>query len=186
MTFTASQVIGPRTTEFLWIANADAAPLLHVQVKDSFVGGQGSGQVALLAAVPIASDGGTLEMNSGSLHRFLAEAVWYPSALLPSPHLAWTPLDDSRAVATLTSGTVTVALEFRFSPENEVISIYTPGRWGSFDGVYRQAAWEGKFRNYTRRNGVLVPTEGEVGWYTDGQWQSVWRGKVVAANMEFQ
>ena len=186
MKFTASQVIGPRTTEFLWTARAEIAPLLHVQVKDSLVGGQGSGQVALLSAVPVASAGGTLEMNSGSLHRFLAEAVWYPSALLPSSQLLWTPVDDFRAVATLTRGPVTVSLEFRFSLDNEVTSIYTPGRWGSFDGAYKQVAWEGKFRNYSRRNGVLVPTDGEVGWYTDGQWQSVWRGTVVSTSMEFQ
>jgi hypothetical protein len=186
MKFTASQVIGPRTTEFLWTAHAEIAPLLHVQVKDSLIGGQGYGQVALLSAVPLASDGGNFEMNSGSLHRFLAEAVWYPSALLPSSQLMWTPVDDSRAVATLTKGPVTVSLEFRFSLDNEVTSIYTPGRWGSFDGGYKRVPWEGKFRNYSRRNGVLVPTEGEVGWYTDGQWQSVWRGTVVSASMEFQ
>lgn len=186
MKFTALQVIGPRTTEFLWTARAEIAPLLHVQVMDSFLGGRGSGQVALLSAVPVASDGDTLEMNSGSLHRFLAEAVWYPSALLPSSQLMWAPVDDSRAIATLTRGPVKVSLEFRFSLDNEVTSIYTPGRWGSFDGAYKQVAWEGKFRNYSRRNGVLVPTEGEVGWYTDGHWQSVWRGTVVSASMEFQ
>ena len=184
MQFTASQVIAPGTTEFIWTAHVEIAPLLHVQVKDSLIGGQGSGQVALLSAVPVASDGGTMEMNSGSLHRFLAEAVWYPSALLPSSQLTWTPIDDSRAVATLTNGSVTVSLEFRFSTDNEVTGIYTPGRWGSFDGGYKQVAWEGKFRNYSRRNGVLVPTSGEVGWYIDGQWQSVWRGTVVSASIE--
>lgn len=186
MKFTASQVIGPRTTEFLWTARAYVAPLLHVQVRDSLVGGRGAGQVALLSAIPVASAGGSMEMNSGSLHRFLAEAVWYPSALLPSRQLTWTPLDDSRAVATLTNDATMVSLEFRFNSENEVIGIYTPGRWGSFDGTYKQVAWEGKFRNYSRRQGVLVPSEGEVGWYSDGQWQAVWRGTVVTASMEFQ
>jgi hypothetical protein len=186
MKFTASQVIGPRITEFLWTARASIAPLLHVQVRDSLVAGRGAGQVALLSAIPVASAAGSMEMNSGSLHRFLAEAVWYPSALLPSPQLRWAPLDDSRAVATLTDGTTTVALEFRFNAEDEVSGIYTPGRWGSFDGTYKQVAWEGKFRNYFRRQGVLIPGEGEVGWYLGGQWGSVWRGTVISVSMEFQ
>ncbi len=186
MQFTASQLVGPKTTEFIWIARAQVAPLVHVQVRDSLVAGTGSGQVALLSAIPVASAGGNLEMNSGSLHRFLAEAVWYPSALLPSPQLKWTPLDDSRAVATLTDGAVSVSLEFRFNTDNEVASIYTPGRWGSFEGGYKQVAWEGKFRNYSRRNGIWVPNEGEVGWYTDGQWHPVWRGTVEPTSMEFQ
>ena len=185
MRFTASQVIGPRTTEFLWTARVEIAPLLHVRVTDSLADGRGSGQVALLSAVPIASAGGNLEMNSGSLHRFLAEAVWYPSALLPSPQLTWAPIDDARAVATLANGATRVSLEFRFNSDDEVDGIYTPARWGSFGGAYEQVAWEGKFRSYARRNGVLVPSEGEVGWYSDGQWRSVWRGTVVSASLEF-
>lgn len=184
--FTASQVMSPLTTEFLWDARVSIAPLLHVRVRDSLLQRRGAGQVTLLSAVPVASTSGGLEMNSGSLHRFLAEAVWYPTALLPSPHLHWQALDDSRALATLTDGATTVTLEFRFNAENEVTGIYTPGRWGSFDGGYRQVAWEGKFRHYTRHQGVLVPSEGEVGWYVDGQWQSVWRGQVTPVSMIFE
>ncbi|WP_425532220.1 DUF6920 family protein [Aromatoleum anaerobium] len=46
--------------------------------------GVGSGQAQLLSAVTVASDRDKPELNSGSLHRYLAEAVWYPTALLPS------------------------------------------------------------------------------------------------------
>ncbi len=147
--FIASQVISPRRTEFLWTARASIAPLLHVRVRDSYIGGLGAGRVLFLSAIPIASASGNIEINSGSLHRFLAEAVWCPSALMPSAQLTWSPVDDHRAIAALTDGATTVSLEFRFSSENEVISIYTPGRWGSFDGTYKQVAWEGKFHRYS-------------------------------------
>lgn len=186
MPFTAVQVTGPGIMEFQWTARATIAPLLHVQVRDSFIGGRGAGRVALLSAIPVASAGGSVEMNSGALHRFLAEAVWYPSALLPSTQLTWTPVDDTRAVATLVAGSMSVSLEFRFNAANEVTGIYTPGRWGSFGGVFKRVGWEGMFRRYSRRQGVLVPTEGEVGWYVDGQWRSVWRGTVESASMEFE
>lgn len=183
--FTASQVISPTTMEFLWKARVAIVPFLHVQVTDSLVGGRGAGRVTLLSAIPVSSAAGNVEMNSGSMHRFLAEAVWYPSALLPSAHLTWTPVDDSRALATLTDGATTVSLEFRFNSENEVTSIYTPGRWGFFEGGYKQVAWEGKFRKYSRRQGVLVPSQGEVGWYLDGEWRSVWRGTIISASLDF-
>ena len=62
----------------------------------------GTEQVALLSAVPIGSVGGTTEMNFSPLHRFLAKAVWYPTALLPSPALSWTLMDDVSALETLT------------------------------------------------------------------------------------
>jgi hypothetical protein len=118
-------------------------------------------------------------MNSGSLHRFLAEAVWYPTALLPGPNLRWSAVDASTALATLTDHGVTVSLEFRFADTGEVTGIYTPARWGTFEGGYARRPWEGHFRDYQRRDGVLVPMEGDVGWYVDDEWQAVWRGTVI-------
>lgn len=184
MNFSASQVIAPTASAFVWDARVGVMPLIHVRVRDSFVNGVGSGQVALLSAIPIGSASGNMEMNSGSLHRFLAEAVWYPTALLPSASLRWDAIDDSRACATLTQGAVTVSLEFRFNSANEVSSIYTPGRWGSFDGGYKQVPWEGRFGDYAKNGGVRVPTRGEVGWYFGGEWLAVWRGYVAVAQRE--
>jgi hypothetical protein len=43
------------------------------------------------------------------------------------------------------------------------------------------------FHDYVRRNGILVPNPGEVGWYNDGEWRSVWRGGlVVSLKLEFE
>lgn len=131
MTFTAEQTIAPTTTGFLWDARVGVIPGIHLQVLDSLVDGRGAGQVSLCSAIRIASDGGTPEMNSGALHRFLAEAVWSPTALLPSERLRWSGIDDT-ACATLTVHDVTVSLEFRFNAAGEVVGIFTPGRWGQF------------------------------------------------------
>ena len=67
---------------------------------------------------------------------------------------------------------------------DEVVGIYSPGRWGLFDGGYKRVAWEGKFADYVKHDGVLVPTRGEVGWHTHGEWRSVWRGTVTQAVLE--
>jgi hypothetical protein len=128
-----------------------------------------------MSLVTVASDAGTPQMNSGSLHRFLAEAVWYPSALVPSDTLRWSGIDDGRALATLTHGGTTVSLEFRFNPAGDVAGIYTPARWGRFGGGYEERPWEGHFSAYEPRAGFLVPTQGDVGWHVDGAWQCVWR-----------
>jgi hypothetical protein len=127
----------------------------------------------------MSENGGTPEMNSGSVHRFLAEAVWYPSALVPGRGLTWTAIDPTRALATLTTHGVTVSLEFRFGDSGEVTAIYSPARWGSFAEGYRQVAWEGHFRDYRERDGVFVPTEGDVGWYVGSEWRAVWKGRVI-------
>ncbi len=163
---------------FVWDARVAATRWLPLTVLDSLIDGQGSGQVLLLSALTLAHDAGTMEMNSGSMHRFLAEAVWYPWALLPSNWLHWAPIAVDRAMATMTANGLTVALEFRFTGTGEVAAVYSPGRWGSFDGHYVQVAWEGHFSEYERQAGVFVPRRGEVGWYHDGRLELVWRGGV--------
>ena len=91
----------------------------------------------------------------------------------------WTPIDDRSALATLTDSGTTVSLEFRFNEVGELVSVYSSGRFGSFDGGYRQVPWEGHFRNYQERAGMRVPLYGEVGWYIDGKLQIVWKGNLV-------
>ena len=177
--FDAGHVVVPPATSFVWDARVRIAPLLHVRVRDALIDGQGSGEVKLLS-LTVSATAGTPEMNSGSLHRYLAESVWYPSALLPGPALSWTAIDDARALATLTNHGLTVSLEFRFAETGEVTGIYTPARWGKFPDGYRQAPWEGHFRNYRERDGIVVPTEGDVGWYVDDRCRVVWRGNVTA------
>ncbi len=183
--FEASQIVAPPAIGFLWDARVAMAPLLHVRVRDALIAGNGSGQVSFLSAFTVAAAGGNLEMNSGALHRYLAEAVWYPTALLPSANLRWSAIDDNRALATLTDNGVTVSLEFRFNAAGEVAGIYTPARWGTFDSGYKQVPWEGHFRNYVNKGGILVPSDGEAGWYSEGEWRSVWKGIVTESNYEF-
>jgi hypothetical protein len=179
MPFTAEQLIAPAASAFLWDAHVKMGPLLHVRVRDAFIEGRGSGHASLLSAFPMSSAAGTPEMNAGALHRFLAEAVWYPTALLPGPDLRWRPVDDHRAVAEITVRDVTVSLEFRFADSGEVTGIYTPARWGSFSEGFAQRGWEGHFREYRTLAGVRVPTEADVGWYDEGEWRCVWKGRIT-------
>ena len=179
MPFEAEHIVVPPAAGFVWNARVRISPLVYVRVRDALIDGEGSGQVSLFSAFTVSAAANTPEMNSGSLHRYLAEAVWYPTALLPGPHLRWTGIDATRALATLTDHGISVSLEFRFGNAGEVTGIYTPGRWGTFPDGYKQVPWEGYFRGYQERDGVHVPTEGEVGWYVDNAWHSVWKGTVT-------
>jgi len=135
--------------------------------------------------VPLASAHGDPRLNAGALHRYLAEAAWYPTALRPSAALRWTPVDAGRALATLTADGTTVSLEFRFGDDGAITGIHTPARWGRFGGGYEERPWEGRFGRSVARDGLRVPSEGEVGWYVDGAWQRVWSGRIVASHYTF-
>ena len=130
MSFEGEHLVVTPATGFVWNARVSLAPLIHIRVRDALIEGSGSGQVSLLSAFTVSADAGTPEMNSGSLHRYLAEAVWYPTALLPSQALRWTEINATTSLATLTSQGVTVSLEFRFAETGEVTGIYTPGAVG--------------------------------------------------------
>jgi hypothetical protein len=183
--FEANQIVVPAAPGFQWNARISIAPLLHVQVCDTYIAGKGSGRVSLMSAITLAHDEDIRELNSGALHRYIAEAVWYPTALLPDAGVKWSEVDDNTAIATLTDSGTTISLEFRFNHAGEVTGIYTPERYGRFDGEYELHPWEGHFRNYEERNGIMVPMEGEVGWHLPDGWWSFWKGNIIQINYDF-
>jgi Family of unknown function (DUF6920) len=73
--FTASQLAVPPATGFMWNAKVGMPLAAHVRVLDSYIAGVGSGRVSLLSAFAVASEAGAPELNSGALHRYLAEAA---------------------------------------------------------------------------------------------------------------
>jgi hypothetical protein len=184
--FTAEQLVMPGAPGFLWNAKVSLPPGLHVRVLDSYHAGIGAGRVSLLSLLRLGADAGRPELNASALQRYLAEAAWYPTALLPSSGVAWTPIDEHSACATLTSHGISVCMEFRFNAADEIAGIYTQGRFRSVVGGYRLTAWEGHLSDYVLRAGLRVPTRGEVGWYDGGQWEAVWKGKVTEARFEFE
>lgn len=68
---------------FVWDARVRIAPLLHIHVRDAYADGEGNGAVSLLSAITVAEKRGGTTLNAGELYRYLAEGVWYPTALLP-------------------------------------------------------------------------------------------------------
>jgi hypothetical protein len=181
MKFHSAQVVVPSACSFIWDATIDVLGPLSVRVIDGLVDEVGAGRVLLPSGLQVDRSVGGLAMNSGALHRYLAEAVWFPTALMPSPQLRWESVDNRRAIATLSTGSTTVSLEFRFGAGAEVTGIYSPGRWGRFGRRFEKVPWEGHFGDYRSVDGLRVPWKGEVGWHLGGRWRAVWKGTLVQA-----
>ena len=175
--FEATSLAAPRAPGFLWDARVGLAPLVHVRVRDAFASGRGSSAVLLASAVQLASITDNAAIDAAALQRYLGEAVWYPTALLPSPGLSWSPIDERSATATLRVGDLAVSLDFRFDADGRVASVYTAARWMQVDGRFEQRAWEGRFAGYRACDGIVVPLRGEAGWYVEGAYVRVWRGR---------
>jgi hypothetical protein len=160
----ATQQFSVRPAGFVWDARIQMAPLVNVRVRDSYVAGVGSMQAKLLALIPVADAPRSAELNAGALQRYLAEAAWFPTALLPRQGVAWSAIDEDRALATLTDGDVTVSLEFRFNGAGEIVEIFTPARGRFAGGRWEPTPWSGRFHRHEERAGMRIPIEAEVDW----------------------
>jgi hypothetical protein len=173
---TATQHVSVDPPGFVWDAEIAVAPVLPARVLDAYRDGEGLLRARLRGAIPVASAGPDPAMNEGELVRYLAEAVWYPTALLPAAGVEWEPVDDESARATLSDGDVTASVVFQFAGDGTVERV-TAERYRQEDDSY--APWTGRFDAYERSNGMLVPTAAEVAWdLPDGE-LPYWRATVA-------
>lgn len=136
--------------------------------------------------VPFAASRGTPEGARGELIRFLAEAAWYPTALLPSQGVRWQAVDAVSANATLSDGDTEVTLLFTFDSAGLIESARAEARGAAIGKTVVMMPWEGRWANYRARGGMLVPTEGEAAWLTPHGRKAYWRGSVTDFAYEFE
>lgn len=183
--FHAVQFVCTNPIGFVWDAQVTLPLKTTVCVRDSYIARRGQGKIALFGvfAFPMQTSDDSQHLNEAELMRYLAEAVWYPTALLPGEGVEWTPLSDDKALATLTDGATTVSLEFRFGADGEVTSIYSPARARKVGRDTIPTPWEGRHSDYRRKSGMQVPTDGEVEWHLPDEIVPVWKAHLQ--NMEW-
>ncbi len=177
--FTSVQHFRVGPPGFVWDARIRMAPGPSVRVRDGYVGGEGSMMAAYAGLVPVVDEGGTPEMAAASLLRYLAEAAWVPTALLPASGVAWEPVDDSTARATLTDGATQVSMDVSFGPRGEISRVRAE-RYRDVDGTAVLTPWEGRFGDYERHGGMQIPMMGEVGWILPEGRHDYFRGRITA------
>jgi hypothetical protein len=178
--FRATQHVRAYPPGFLWDATIAIAPMIPVRVRDGYVDGTGMMKGALASLIVMVEGKPTRELAQGALYRYLAEAAWMPTRLLPGDGLTWREVDDSTAEATLRDGDVQVSVQFRFDAAGDLISIYVPERGRDVKGVSVPTPWVGRFWGHQEMDGLRIPLEGEVAWVVDGVEVPYWRGRVAS------
>ncbi len=182
--FEAVEHFVPAAPGFVWDARIAVLPGAAVRVRDSYVDGSGRMRADLLSLVPIV-DGYGRAFDEGALCRYLAEAPWFPTALLPASGVSWAPIDDTHARATLTAPGVSVSIEVEVDGDGRIVSVFAPWRPRDVKGRAVPTPWGGVFRDYDERQGMRVPTAGVVRWWIDGREYPYWRGTATAFTFEF-
>lgn len=182
--FEADHVVTVMPPAFDWNARMRVAPAFDVLVRDAYAGGEGRLHAALLGLITVADERGGAALAEGELMRYLAEAVWYPTALLPGSGVTWEAVDETTARARLSDGEVSVALDFRFGDDGLAAEVSTEARFRLVDGVPVPTPWRGRFAAYAAHGGVRVPEQAEVEWVLPEGPLPYWRGGPTSVQYE--
>lgn len=186
--FTATQLVTTQRLGFDWDAKIQMIPLIpffNVFVHDTYLLGEGDLQASIIGLFTVAKMHNTPELNQGELLRFLAESVWYPTALLPSQGVVWEAIDQHSSRATLTDGKTTASIVFQFDAEGLITSMRADARCYRVVGdKLTFMPWVGNFREYATHNGMRIPLEGEVGWEHPEGVQLYFKGKTTKISYE--
>ncbi len=182
--FTSDQRVVTRRPGFDWDARIALAPGVAMHVHDAYAEGEGRLHAAVLGLVTVAKSEGGDELAAGELMRYLAEAVWIPTALLPSAGLQWSPIDATSARATLSDGAHTVSLEFGFGDDGGIESVTAAARPRMVGGTHVPTPWRGRVGNRARRAGMVIPRDAEVAWQLPEGVAPYWRGHLTRIDYE--
>lgn len=177
--FTSRQRVVTRRPGFVWDGRVSMMPGVPVRVHDAYVAGEGILEPAIMGLFTLMSLHDRNELARGELMRFVAEAVWYPTALLPSQGMRWEPIDSQSAQGTLIDGDLRLTMTFHFGNDGLIDTIRTDSRGRTVDGTVVPTPWEARMSNYQRRGGLLVPLDGEVAWLTPQGRLPYWRGTIA-------
>jgi len=180
--FTAVHHVSVVPLGFVWDASWHGLPLVPMRIRDRYVEGQGAAQM-LIGGIVRAGSVGSPEVASASLTRYLAEAAWLPSALLPRSGVSWSSLGNGRAAATLRDHDTNASIDVQFGDDGR-IDFVSAMRYRDVGGRAVLTPWGGRFSSYDRIAGMMIPREATVEWTIAGKPVEVWRGRIESAEYE--
>ncbi|MFZ6815580.1 DUF6920 family protein [Undibacterium sp. Rencai35W] len=180
--FHATQCVTTNPPGFDWDARIRMAPGIDVWVRDAYVVGGGSLRAAIFGFFTVAEQSNTEASSRGELMRYLAEAAWYPTALLPNQGIRWDTIDDSSARATISDGTITISLNFTFGVDGLITSVWTESRPRTSTD---SSPWTCHYHGYEDQAGMRVPITGEVEWELSGEPAPYLKGRMTHIEYEY-
>lgn len=161
MPVTAEQYFNANQPGFIWIADVQAAPMIHLAGRDRYQDGKGHMLIKLLSLFPVADAKG-METDQGSMLRYLAEIIWFPSAAL-SQYITWEEIDAHSAKATMTYGGMTASGIFRFTNDGDMQS-FDADRYYDRKGGATLEKWHIENTKFEERSDIRMPVASEVSW----------------------
>jgi len=164
MKATAKQYVTTKEPGFIWKVLVHMMPGVHISGRDRYMYGQGEMLIKVMSFLKVVDAKG-LEMDQGTLLRYLAEICWVPTAALKD-YIKWEAIDDHHAKAIMSYNDITADGIFEFDDEGHMIA-FEALRYGEFDGIYQLKPWRIEMHNIKDFSGFKLPIEGKVIWKLD-------------------
>lgn len=161
MSVDAEQYFTTDPPGFIWIADVSMMGLLHLSGIDTYQNGKGRMQIKALSLLPVADAKGT-QTDQGTLLRYLAEVIWFPTAAL-NHYITWEEIDSNAAKATMTYGDITASGIFYYNLDGDMIG-FEADRYYDRKGSATLEKWYIENTAYDERNGIRIPVASEVTW----------------------
>lgn len=176
--FTATQDSTVKPVAFVWVADIHVGPVPLIAVRDAYVDGAGATDIRMLALFDAHDRPASPHRSEAALHRYLAESPWLPTALLPGGAVTWTPVDQTKARATICDHGHCASLTFEFGPNGEILSSVADERYRDVAGDLVPTPWRCSYHGSFETGDIRVPRSGEVAWLIGGEWRQWLRVEV--------
>jgi len=166
---TAQQFFATKKPSFIWSVDMQMMSLINVVGRDKFEDGKGEMLIKVLSVFPVVDVKENEKVNHGTLQRYLAEVVWFPSAAL-SPYITWESIDNYSAKATMSYNGTTGSGIFYFNDDGD-FKKFVAMRFKDVEKESELKEWIVEAVKSKVINGVKIPIELKATWKLDeGDW----------------
>ena len=162
MNLEAVQHYSTRPPAFVWKASFPTRNLPVVLGRDAYLDGEGSILMKVLSLFTVADEHGEA-LREAALMRYLNEMMWFPAAFLGN-NVAWTPIDDTSATATIDDRGMSATATLFFDADGRLVNF----RATRFNTATRtMETWETPVAGYGEFAGLRLPSKGSAVWKLD-------------------
>jgi hypothetical protein len=164
--FHAEQVYKIQEPSFVWTAKVQLFPFVYLHGRDELRNGKGEMTIKLASFISLVHEKGNLQVDSGTMLRYLGEICWFPMAA-SQPYLHWEELDGYAVKATFTQNDLSVNGIFTFSPEGRLLSFEAFRYYGGGKGAVERK-WIIEILKENTFEGMRLPSHCRVTWKLPG------------------
>ena len=158
------QFVNIEAPGYLWAVDI---PMFFTKGRDLYHEGKGSMLIKLAGAIPVVNESDNYKINESSLHRFLLELPWYPTAALED-YISWEEIDANSARAIISYQGITVDAIFYFGDNSELERLEAI-RYKDVDENASRLKCIGEIIDNTEAGGMKIPHKINVSWIEDDE-----------------